>query len=134
MDLENEHMVPVIIKKQKGDKEEWIYSETHVKTLKRKCITKFTRKSERLSVIRKVIDLYIERELGVTSIHASLICLFQSKMFTLEFEAADGMNAKQIGMKRLRAFSYLPEIRIIPDHEFLMHQLNDITNQKEGRN
>lgn len=126
--LENNHFVPVIIKKGCEDKAEWIYSESYVRALKEKCLVNFTRKSDRLNVIRKVIDLHIENKISVVSIHAAFICLFKANLFSMEFVKADGMNVKQIGIKRMKSFASIPEIRVIPDHEFLMYQVNDMAD------
>ncbi|MED3804415.1 hypothetical protein P4562_21175 [Lysinibacillus xylanilyticus] len=127
-DFENNHFVAVIIKKGGEDKAEWIYSESYVRALKEKCLVNFTRKSDRLNVIRKIIDLYTENKISVVSIHAAFFCLFKAKLFSMEFVKADGMNVKQIGIKRMKAFGCIPEIRVIPDHEFLMYQVDDIVN------
>ncbi len=126
--FENSHFVSIIVKKDREDKGEWIYSESYVKALKERCLVNFTRKSDRLAVIRKVIDLYINNKISVVTIHAALICIFKAKLFTAEFIKADGLNVKQIGMKRMNAFACIPEIRIIPDHEFLMFQVKQIAN------
>lgn len=119
VDFENEHIIPVIIHKQKDKKVDWIYSSSFVETVKRSFLNRFSRKEERVNVLKKVLDLYSENKISTSMVHVAFIIMFQ------EF-SADSLGVREIGQKRLGIFERIPEIIIYPDNEFLTWQIKNI--------
>jgi hypothetical protein len=126
--LERRHVVPVIVRKQNDDKAEWIYSESYVEYLKSRCLVKFTRKEDRVKIIKKLLDMYSEGILSIPTAHAALICLYLTNFFTLGNLnlISDELSEKDIGQKRLETFSMIPEISIFADDDFFAFQLKKI--------
>lgn len=120
LSFERNHVVPAIIRKVNEDRAEWIYSDSQVELLKGLCFVKFSKRSERVSVMKKIIDLYSSGHIGVLVVHAAIICLWIVDHYSAEL---NGLTERNIGQKRLQIFSSIPEIRILTDDDFLTYQL-----------
>ena len=120
LSFERNHVVPVIIRKTNEDRAEWVYSESHIEYLKGLCLVKFPRKKERVEVMKKILDLYAKNRVGIVVVHAAFIFLLIGNDVSAELTS---LSERDIGQKRLHIFSGIPEIRILPDDEFLAYQV-----------
>lgn len=128
LSFERNHVVPMIIRKTNEDRAEWIYSESHIEHLKGLCYVKFPRKKERVDIMKKILDFYSERRVGVVVVHAALICLLIGNDSAAELT---GLTERDIGQKRLKIFSVIPDIRIFTDDDFLEYQLRLMRRYEE---
>lgn len=129
--FEREQSVPVIIRKPSYlDKPEWIYPQSHLFSLKDKCDIKVSTKTEKIQLLKVLLDLFIIRKISVPTVHAGFFFLYGTPItFTNENYIGEQLTEKKIGRKRLEALSKIPEVRVLDNDEFLAFQYQQMITE-----
>lgn len=131
LSFEVEQSVPVVIRKPSYlDKPEWIYPQSHLFSLKDKCDIKVSTKTEKIQLLKVLLDLFSERKISVPTVHAGFFLLYGTPgTFANEHYIGEQLTEKKIGRKRLEALSKIPEVRVLDNDEFLAFQYQQMITE-----